>query len=199
YILAYNETVRRGAYDYFTWLGNDTTSAEDVRQLLGFTGTTNYIAIWNASTWSTSFWLWELYRGDTTGNNFTVNTGDVIRTYIAGVSPIDFTMYRGVTSIYPTSTQTLVRTSTPNNRGYNYISLYWNYTDEGITLYDIATEAGMQTDEVLSWFNRDTYIWEGYIVGRTPISSLDDLTNRPVIEAKVSANRNLDIYFNWRV
>jgi hypothetical protein len=177
---AYNQSIRKGGVDYFLWQGNESVSAEEIRNLLSFSSSNNYIAIWNSSSWDSTNWLWELYRGDGSGSNFTVAKGDIIKTYITGGGSIDFTMFMGDCYSDRCENADVVKTSI--NKGYNYIG-HWNDYDENLN--DIDNNLGF--GEVLAWWDTSEYEWKAYIVGITPYNIL--ITGQPVFEVKVHAGR----------
>jgi len=118
----YSATVRTNNYDYFVWLGDNTTAYWVYLNITGLNEAAEYVALYNHSG------VWGKFYGDKTGWNFTVHTFDVIRTYMDdAVDNITFNMYSNPNIDYDAG-----RTVNLKKLG-----LWYNYT--GYTNTTVAT------------------------------------------------------------
>jgi len=72
-----DEVIQNDGIDYFVWL-QDSSAYHVAQEIVGFNSNSEYIAIWDRSSWDTNDWLWKKYYGDAHGTNFTVAKYDVI-------------------------------------------------------------------------------------------------------------------------
>ena len=179
----YNETIRADGVDYFTWMDNVSISAVSLKsKISGLNSASEYIQVWKSESWSTSDWLWQTYYGNDTGTNFTVDEFDVVRVYLADSGTVDIEMVRDGDDIIG---RNVYLNDTTTNRGYNYTS-YANVTTEYIGT--IASNIGLDTGEVISWWDGSNYEWKGYIVGISPSAYNVTVSGRAVFETKVGTN-----------
>ena len=161
----YSITVRSNGIDYFTWLGSNVSAYNvslDIEPSLD--DATEYIAIWNASTWDSTNGCWEIYYPSTdTGTNFTITTFMVIKINVddsAGTTYINMTANDDMN--YGSSrTYTWVNNSAMN-KGYNYTS---KNTPSDTTLSAINTSVTLQSGEAIAVWNEDIYVWQWWIPG----------------------------------
>jgi hypothetical protein len=181
----YNETIRNDGIDYFTWLDNEPTTASDLKDnyITGLDSSSEYIQVWNASTWDTNTWMWETYFGNGSGTDFNINEFDVIRVNLDDSGTQEISMVRDVDYI---KGRTVYLNKTDENRGYNYTS-YGNEITEYIGT--IASNIGLDTGEVISWWDDSNYEWNGYIVDISPAAYNITVSGRAIFETKVGTNK----------
>ena len=117
----YNVTVRKGGVDYFTWLGGNTSAYNVTVNIGSFDSASEYVAKWNLSaTWDSDDGLWDKYYGDASGNNFSLNTFDVIEIYLEGDGTDTVEMFQNDAINYDADRNVTIY-KTDNNKGFNYI------------------------------------------------------------------------------
>jgi len=164
----YQDIFREYGEDYIVWLGTNNTNAYIVN--LSFENVTwsddDYIAIWNSSgTWNSEWYvsgLWyKYYPWNQSGNNWTIKTMDVIKTYITMGSYYNQTINMTVDeSVDYGSARVIPLTNTTNNKGYNYTSHNCvDYTD----LQSLNASIGLDAGEGVGVWNRATFTWTMWI------------------------------------
>jgi len=151
--------VRADGEDYFIWVGKNCTASEAVEDIPGFDEASEYIAIWNGTTWDSENGLWIFYYGDGSGENFNIHTYDVIRIYLTDTGTVDIYATPNNYINYSATRTVLLINST--NKGANYTG----YTGSTTTLSDIVDDAGLEDGEVIGYWDNSTYEWEIYVVG----------------------------------
>jgi len=166
----YSTTIRTDGIDYFVWLGENTTASEvadliDDEDEITFGDTSEYIGIWNKSKeWHMTTHHWSDYcPSDESGDNFNVNTYDVIRIKVSDDngdctfimtenSDIDYSNSREVTLTTLATGRTLV--------GWTNTSML---TGSDIANTKITTT--LDNGEIIYYWNETNYNWDYYIVG----------------------------------
>lgn len=185
-----NFTIHNDGYDYFCWRGNNGTLSDVAAEIADFDESTEYVAVWNSSSWDDDDWCWIKYYGDSSGTDANVNQLDVIKVHLtdSGTQVISMS---STNSISCDRTVLLDYTGTSGNKGYNYTCYCCDLSGGSYNVSDIATAIPLQNGEVLSWWDNATQEWRGWIVG---ISHDDyDYTinvTRPIFETKVHTDVN---------
>jgi len=177
--------VRADGEDYFIWVGKNCTASEAVEDIPGFDEASEYIAIWNGTTWDSENGLWIFYYGDGTGEDFYIHTYDVIRIYLTDTGTVDIYATPNNYINYSATRTVLLINST--NKGANYTG----YTGSTTTLSDIVDDAGLEDGEVIGYWDNSTYEWEIYVVGFSDLNvEIDKFT---VVYTKVGDTRTWNI------
>jgi len=127
--------------------------------------------------------MWETYFGNGSGTDFNINEFDVIRVNLDDSGTQEISMVRDVDYI---KGRTVYLNKTDENRGYNYTS-YGNEITEYIGT--IASNIGLDTGEVISWWDDSNYEWNGYIVDISPAAYNITVSGRAIFETKVGTNK----------
>jgi len=133
----------------------------------------------SGSTWTlyTMQFLFEEYG--TGGSNFTVNTFDVIQTYLNDTGTQTFNM-TGNNDMNYTANINYTLSNITKNKGYNY-SAYNQVADTNLS--NINTSIGLEAGEFLSVWNDTSYSWTIWLVD---YYETDDVVSRwSVIATKV--------------
>jgi len=184
----YTVIINNDDYTYFTWLGENTTLSVIGALITGFDQGSEWIAVWNRTTWSSTDGLWVKYQGNDVGTNGNVETFDVIclfmndtaTTQIIPVSPnedMSYTIARN---------RTIMKTN--QNKGYNYTGYY--LTDV-TTLSAVVGKTNLTTGEALAHWNNTGQVWEVWIVGFSTTNY--NINKYDVILSTVSGKRYLQI------
>jgi len=177
--------VRADGEDYFIWVGKNCTASEAVEDIPGFDEASEYIAIWNGTTWDSENGLWIFYYGDGTGEDFYIHTYDVIRIYLTDTGTVEIYATPNNYINYSATRTVLLINST--NKGANYTG----YTGSTTTLSDIVDDAGLEDGEVIGYWDNSTYEWEIYVVGFSNLNvEIDKFT---VVYTKVGDTRTWNI------
>jgi len=177
--------VRADGEDYFVWVGKNCTASEAVEDIPGFDEASEYIAIWNGTTWDSENGLWIFYYGDGSGEDFYIHTYDVIRIYLTDTGTVEIYATPNNYINYSATRTVLLINST--NRGANFTG----YTGSTTTLSNIVDDADLQDGEVIGYWDNSTYEWEVYIVGFSDLNvEIDKFT---VVYTKVEATRMWNI------
>jgi len=196
---SYTDTIRTDGIDYFTWMGANTTASTVDDLIDNFDLAAENISIWDGSiSWTTGNWLWSPWTGTGGGTDWTVNTFDVIRTYLTtDEGDITITMTSNPDIDYskyiPERTVTLTYTGYEKGLGYNFTG----YTAiASTTLSDIVDMTNLVAGEAVMWWNdtdADAFKWEPWIVNFMTSDFDHSITPRCVISTKIGANRQIDI------
>jgi len=177
--------VRADGEDYFIWVGKNCTASEAVEDIPGFDETSEYIAIWNGTTWDSTNGLWIFYYGDGSGEDFNIHTYDIIRIYLTDTGTVEIYATPNNYINYSATRTVLLINST--NKGANYTG----YTGSTTTLSDIVDDAGLEDGEVIGYWDNSTYEWEIYVIGFSDLNvEIDKFT---VVYTKVGDTKTWNI------
>jgi len=183
----YYANISNDGYDYFCWKGENGTLSDVADNMSGFDSASEFIAVWNATNWTTNEGCWQKYYGDGSGNDAEVTKLDVIRTYLADTGRQQINM-TSTDIISCARTVDLHFLGSDINKGYNYTCYCCDIKD----LYNLSTIASaipLQTGEVLSWWDNSTQQWRAWIVGisHTDYNYTVNVTS-PIFETKIHTN-----------
>jgi hypothetical protein len=185
------DTIQNNGYDYFVWRDSNSTLSDVAGEIDGFDEADEFVAVWNKSTWVNNEGCWIKYYGDGSGDlDANVNKLDIIYTYLTDAGFQEIGAPVNYTPVY-NRTVNLTYLGTEGNKGYNYTAYTCNIKTEGYSLNisDISSNIGLQTGEVVSWWDNSTQEWKAWIEG---VSHTDyDYTintDSPIIETKVNNN-----------
>ena len=177
----YTATVRTNNYDYFVWLGDNTTAYWVYYNITGLNEATEYVALYNNSG------IWGKFYGDKTGWNFTVHTFDVIRTYMDdAINNVSFNMLGNPDIDYDIG-RTVSLKCVANK--YNYTG-YTN-TSVDTSLSAINTTLNLPTGYWCALWNRTTFTFNYWISGFSTVNYA--VTHYDVIATRINANKNWDM------
>lgn len=172
--------------DYFCWKGDNGTLSDVAALVANFDEADEYVAVWNSSSWDDDDWCWIKYYGDDSGTDANVNQLDVIKIYMTDTEDMqEITM---VTSDLLDCERTvdLFYTGEDGNKGYNYTCYCCDLSGGGVDVSDIADNIGLQTGEVVSWWDNSSQEWRGWIEGisHTDYDYAIDVS-MPIFETKI--------------
>lgn len=102
---------------------------------------------------------WDYYYGDTTGNDWSINTFDVVQVYLTDSGTQTFNMTENSDMDY-TKSYSYTWTNTSVNKGYNYTG----YNKEAsTTLSAINTSVTLQVGEAIALWNETNYEWDWWL------------------------------------
>ncbi len=159
---SYSDTIHNNGEDYFMWLGVNTTASIVDNILTGFDESTEYIAIWNLATWSSTHGLWDKWYGDSSGTDFSISTFDVIKVYLTDDSGTQTIYMSPNTDMSYTVARNRTITKTSQNKGYNYTGYY---LIDVTTLSGIADKTNLTTGEMIAWWDSTNQEWKAWIIG----------------------------------
>ena len=174
--------------DYFCWKGENCTLSDVAENITGMDNEGEFVAVWNASSWTTDEGCWIKYYGDGNGTDANVNQLDVIYVYLQDSGYQVITM--NAADVMPCARTEEIRDLGDDiNKGYNYTCYCCDLSAGGVSLEDIGDNIGLQEGEVVSWWNNTSKTWYAWIEG---ISHSDyDIeidSTCPIFETKVSHN-----------
>ncbi|MFP4017814.1 MAG: hypothetical protein ACLFUH_01055, partial [Bacteroidales bacterium] len=182
----YTITLSNTTKNYFCWHG-DTGNLSDVADdVNGFDTKYEYIAVWNADNWTEDDGCWIKYYGDRNGTDAPINNLDIVMILLDN-PPGEQSFEKSYTYTECDRTVNLTFTGSNGNKGYNYTS-YCTGLDN-VNLSTMADDIGLQTGEVISYWDNSTGEWRSWIEN---ISHTDcDYTINaasPIFETKVRHN-----------
>jgi len=183
--VSYNTTIRNTGIDYFVWLGGNTTAVNVASIITGFNEAAEYIAIWNESqaAWDNTNGLWAKYYGDGSGDNFDIQTFDVVRCYLTDSGTQNFDMTSNPDMNY-TKSYNITLSNLTRNKGFNYTG--YNRVSS-TTLDTINSSIGIPEGYYVGRWNETTYTWDFWISG---FSTVDYTVERwAVVMTKVDGTR----------
>jgi len=184
-ISTFKISIRADGEDYFIWLGKNCTASEAISDIPGFDEASEYIAIWNGTSWDSSNGLWLFYYGDGSGDDFYIHTYDVIRINLDDTGTVDIYATPNNDIDYGATRMVVLLNST--NRGVNYTG----YTGPTTTLQSIVSDAGLVDGEAIGYWDTNSYSWQLYVVGFSDLNV--DIPKFAVIFTKVEATRMWNI------
>lgn len=151
-------TIRNDGIDYFTWLGKNTTAYTVHKNITGFDEATEYVAILNAS----GDW-YEHYQSAGDGNNWSINTFDVVKVYLTDGAntnqTFNMTLNSGID--YHNITRKINLVNVGN--GYNY-SGWTNRSVANTSLYAEATNLSLATGYMIALWNETNFVFDPWIM-----------------------------------
>ncbi|MCK5018093.1 MAG: DUF2341 domain-containing protein [Candidatus Peribacteraceae bacterium] len=154
--VAYNTTVRTDDVDYFVWLG-ENLSAEDVKKAIGstFNEAGETISTLNHTG------HWDNYTGTGTGNNFAINTFDVVKIVLDDTAgTLKFWMNANSDMDYDLAGKLISLTKIAN--GYNYTG-YVPVNSK--TLSNANGSLDLSAGYFLALWNESNYEWDYWLSG----------------------------------
>jgi len=184
-VIMFSYEIRNDGADYFCWKDDDGTLSDVAAKIANFDEAEEYVAVWSNSSWDDDNWCWIKYYGDASGDNANVYQLDIIKVYLtdSGTQTISMSSSTGISC---SRTVYLDYTGTAGNKGYNYTCYCCDISGEGLYISDIADEIGLQSGEVVSWWDNTSYEWRGWIEGISH-SDYDYAINNtcPIFETKI--------------
>jgi len=186
------EIIRISGLDYFVWYGN-STSAYHVKQIINTNNTVfdesdEYLYLWNTSATEYTY-KWANYSGTGAGDNFTVDTFDILKIELNDAGNANFTIDLNTSSTFWPRTEVCTKTSA--NKGYNYIG--WTNTSS-TTLNTITLSNNLQSGDYIALWNETTFKWNFWFAKFTNPSSWNkNVHTQDVLLAYVKSTRNINI------
>lgn len=194
-----NTTIRSNGIDYFVWLGGNT-SAYHVAAAMNASvtiswGSGEHISIWNTSgTWGGAWYkdgpdsIWyEYHPHNGTGNNWSINTFDVVRVYITdntGNMLINMSVNDDMT--YDIARNASL-TNTSANKGGNFVGYCYTAT---IALKDaVDSQSNLTASESVTLWNESTFAFDTFYIKGFGGATADILDQYEVVFFKVSDAR----------
>ena len=178
-------TIRNDGENYICWKGNNGTLSDAAGVVSNFDESTEYVAVWDSATWNDTHWCWVKYYGDGSGSNRAIHQLDIIKIYLTDSGTQTINMFGSGWDC--NRTIDLSYLGSTGNKGYNYTCFCCDISAErDNTLSWVASQIGLQTGEVISYWNNTSYTWNAWIEGITP-ASMDTVINSdcPIFETKV--------------
>ena len=157
-----SETINNYGDTFFTYIGENTTLSVIGALITGFDEDSEYVGVWNRTSWSSTDALWVKYYGDTSGTDGNVETFDIIYVHMNDSVGTQSIAYAFTTSYDLDVARNVSITKNGINKGQNYTG----YTIGDIsTLWDAVNNTNITTGEMLAWWNNTGQKWEGWVKG----------------------------------